>query len=152
MLITYRKKSGEVVDNSGTNSLYPWGPSDEDGYANTDAAGIPRCDLAQLRLHDADNAELVADILRCGCRVKNEQVQLLAEPQGPPPPTAANGAIEYGKVDAAGPPILVTLSSTGDQIKAGRLAGYTPEVSHMVKLTRISGQWVVEDRVLLPNA
>ena len=73
-------------------------------------------------------------------------------PQAPQFNTPPDGAIAYGEVDQVGPPILVTLSDSGQQVEAGRLAGYTPEAGHYVKLTRLQGQWVVEDRVLLNDA
>lgn len=60
MLIVYRTITGEVLDSTGTNSAWPLGPPDELAYRNTDAAGIDQAGLALLRLHDLDDADLVA--------------------------------------------------------------------------------------------
>ncbi len=63
MLIVYRSDTGEVVDNPGVCSAWPDGPPDELAYVNTDAAGLAREQLALLRLHDGEQAELVAAVL-----------------------------------------------------------------------------------------
>lgn len=54
MFIIYREATGEVVENSGTNSLFPQGVPDELAWGGRDRTG-----LALLRLHDEDDAELV---------------------------------------------------------------------------------------------
>jgi len=63
MLIVYDTKTGEVLDNSGTNSVWPEGPPDDLAFVNTDARGIDRSELALLRLHDDNDAELIAQAM-----------------------------------------------------------------------------------------
>lgn len=63
MLLVYDKTTGSVLDNAGTSSAYPSGPPEDLAFLNTDARGIDRARLALLRLHDGDDADLVAQIL-----------------------------------------------------------------------------------------
>lgn len=145
MLLAY-DLDGAVVFQIGMNSLWPQGPPDEllpDQFAS---AGVQP--TGWVRLDDAADEELVEQVLRRGARVINGRVELLPEPppmQVEPAPTP-DGAIAYGEVKTVDP-LTVTIDDVNTP--AGRLAGYTPEAKHMVKLTRIFGQWVVEDRVLL---
>lgn len=53
MLIIYRTASGEIVDNTGTNSRWPEGPPDDQAWVNVDNRGISRNGLKLLRLHDS---------------------------------------------------------------------------------------------------
>lgn len=72
MLIVYDKATGDVYDNTGTNSLLPEGPTLEESiYVNIDARGISRDSLSLLRLHDEDDAVLVAQALANRHRVDN---------------------------------------------------------------------------------
>lgn len=87
MLIVYNRATGEVVDNSGTNSLMPAGPPDDAAFVNTDARKHARAGLALLRLHDVDEADLVAKVLTHEHHVKGGKV-VLDGPRPPPKPAA----------------------------------------------------------------
>lgn len=63
MLIAYDLATGDVLDNTGTNSRYPEGPPDDFAYVNTDARGVNRGELALLRLHDDRDHEQVQAIM-----------------------------------------------------------------------------------------
>jgi hypothetical protein len=63
MLIVFDTSTGEILDNTGTNSVWPEGPPDDLAYVNTDAQGIDHDSLGLLRLHDVDDADLVAQAL-----------------------------------------------------------------------------------------
>lgn len=55
MLIIYRETTGEVVENTGTNSYFLDGPPEEQAWQNYP----DRDGLALLRLHDVRDADLV---------------------------------------------------------------------------------------------
>jgi hypothetical protein len=69
MLLIYRQATGEVIDNSGTNSMYPEGVPDDMAWGGRDRSG-----LALLRLHDGRDAALVKSALTHKTTVKNGQV------------------------------------------------------------------------------
>lgn len=85
MLIVYRTATGEVADNTGTNSRNPLGPPDERAYVNTDRRGIDRADLSLLRLHDVEDAELVGQVLTHQVTVVDGQV-VVGDPYPEPDP------------------------------------------------------------------
>ncbi|MFA9432897.1 MULTISPECIES: hypothetical protein [unclassified Egicoccus] len=85
MLIVYRIDTGEIVDNTGTNSRWPEGPPDDLAFVNTDAAGIDRDGLALLRLHDRDDAELVQQALTHQIIVQDGQL-VIGYPHPEPDP------------------------------------------------------------------
>lgn len=83
MLIIYATETGEVLDNTGTNSVLPAGPADELAYVNTDARGIDRATVTLLRLHDDDDHDLVQQALHNYCHVDTTTGTLVVE--GPYP-------------------------------------------------------------------
>jgi hypothetical protein len=85
MLIVYKVATGEVVDNTGTNSAMPEGPPHEMAFINTDSRGLNRNDLALLRLNDQTDAALVADILENRCHVDVSVVSPVVVIDGPYP-------------------------------------------------------------------
>jgi hypothetical protein len=64
MLIAYDTTTGEVLDNTGTNTAMPTGPQDDLAYVNTDARGIDRAGVGLLRLHDVDDQAAVQEVTR----------------------------------------------------------------------------------------
>ena len=89
MLIVYAPKTGEVLDNTGTNSAWPEGPPDDLAFVNTDKRGIDRTNLSLLRLHDKDDADLIAQVMTHAHIVTDGEV-VIGEPhpapEPPPPP------------------------------------------------------------------
>lgn len=63
MLLIYDRETGTVLENSGTNSRHPEGPPDAAVAAALDRRGIDPATVARMRLHDHDDAELVAQVL-----------------------------------------------------------------------------------------
>lgn len=90
MLIIYDAATGEVLDNTGTSSVMPEGPTGALMYVNTDARGLTRAGLGLLRLHDEKDAELVQQVLRNFHRVDPDTKQVVIE--GPYPTLAPNRA------------------------------------------------------------
>lgn len=95
MLLIYRTDTGDVVDDTGTNSAAPLGPPDELAYRNTDARGVDRSLIALLRLHDVDDADAVQLALTRSVRVVDGQLVddgPLPDPVPvePPPPSLAD--------------------------------------------------------------
>ena len=90
MLIVYDTTTGEVLDNTGTNSAMPQGPNEPLAYVNTDARGIARDSLALLRLHDEDAHDLVQAVLRNYAHVDPDTRALVIE--GPYPTLTADTA------------------------------------------------------------
>ena len=80
MLIGYDPASGEVVWNSGTNTAYPYGPPDDVVQELTG-----RDDLALLRLHDEDDAELVQTTFTHHVLVVDGELTVGDELPGPDP-------------------------------------------------------------------
>jgi len=86
VLIIYRQATGEVVENTGTNSFMPEGPPDDLAWGERDRTG-----LAILRLHDEDDAELVQATFTHYYAVHDEQVVIgdpLPAPEPAPEPPA----------------------------------------------------------------
>lgn len=81
MLLAY-DATGTVVFQLGMISTMPDGPPDEDLPAMFAEAGVSPA--GWVRLHDAEDAELVERVLRCGARVVDGQVQPGEEPVPPP--------------------------------------------------------------------
>jgi hypothetical protein len=69
MLLIYRVATGEVVENQGTNSLFPEGVPDAMAWGNRDRTG-----LALLRLDDNRHAALVQQVLTHQVTVKDGKV------------------------------------------------------------------------------
>lgn len=61
MLIVYDRTTGEVLDNSGTNSAMPYGPPENLALVNVPEQRRHAARL--LRLHDNDDADLVTQVL-----------------------------------------------------------------------------------------
>jgi hypothetical protein len=64
MLIAYDTTTGEVLDNTGTNTAMLTGPQGDLAYVNTDARGIDRTTVGLLRLHDVDDQTQVQEVTR----------------------------------------------------------------------------------------
>lgn len=75
MLIVFDLTTGVVLGNSGTNTSYPEGP---DSIGVFDNAG-------ELRLHDLDDAELVAHVLNSRYHVNPETGFVVIDEEYPPP-------------------------------------------------------------------
>lgn len=114
MLIVYDTTTGDVLDNTGTNSLLPEGPTLEESiYVNTDAAGIPRDGLGLLRLHDEDDADLVNEVLVNRHRVDVDTGEVVIVGPYPVETLAADPAEAE-----AGTEVLVTYTNTHDNAPA----------------------------------
>ena len=85
MLIVYDKSTGDVLDNTGTNSRWPGGPPDERVWDNIDRRGIDRDTVALLRLHDADDADLVGQVLANRHHVDTSTGQVVIDGPYPDP-------------------------------------------------------------------
>lgn len=96
MLIVYDAATGEVLDNTGTNSAWPAGPPDDLAYVNTDNQGIARVGLGLLRIHDLDQADLVQRVLSHYVHVENGEVVIgdLIPPPAPDPQVAVRLTLE----------------------------------------------------------
>lgn len=92
MIVIYRPSTGEIVDNTGTNSLWPYGFDDEElAWLN-----IPdRTGLRLLRLHDVDDASAVAAVLRGAARVMDREIVIDdAAPTEPTPTPPSTPSVE----------------------------------------------------------
>jgi len=88
MLIVYDRVTGEVYDNTGTNSASPDGPPDKSAYMNTDQLGKNRGDLRLLRFNDDTDSELVRLLLTNKHRVDVKTKTVVIEgPYVEDPPT-----------------------------------------------------------------
>lgn len=83
MLLIYRQSTGEVVENFGTNSLFPEGVPDAMAWGGRNRTG-----LAILRLDDNKHATLVQQALTHHITVKDGKLvigdPLVAEPEPEP--------------------------------------------------------------------
>lgn len=86
MLIVFDTATGEILDNTGTSTMWPDGPPDEFAYVNTDARGVGRARLGLLRLNDIGDAALVARVLAHECNVVDGRV-VIGEPHPVPDPS-----------------------------------------------------------------
>ncbi|WP_144511620.1 hypothetical protein [Bacillus sp. FJAT-22090] len=92
MLIVYKVSSGEVVENMGTNSLFPNGIPDEKSviqYAVQNFGGIAS-DYKVFRLHDVEDSEQVAKTFTHEYTIKNDRVVFgslkpIPDPEPQPP-------------------------------------------------------------------
>lgn len=99
MLIVYRTDTGEVVDNTGTNSRNPTGPPDARAYVNTDRRGFYRDQLGLLRLHDREDADLVQQVFTHEVSIDTATGGVvigdpLPEPEPPSPSPDTGGFLE----------------------------------------------------------
>lgn len=92
MLIIYRKSDGVVVDNQGTNSLYPLGIPEAtiliDYIAKKNGGNIE--DYEVLRLHDIDDIEIVNKTFTHEYSIQDGQIVFgeeipIPEPEPQPP-------------------------------------------------------------------
>lgn len=81
MLIIYRQATGEIVQNMGTNSLFPEGVPDDMAWGSRDRTG-----LALLRLHDKQDAALVQSTFTHRVTVANGTL-VIGDPLPTPAPT-----------------------------------------------------------------
>lgn len=106
MLIVYDLGTGEIIENTGTNSGQPNGPEDDFVFVNTDNRGIPRESLGVLRLHDEDDAELVGQVMAHFAHVDVNTNQIVidaplpvetltADPQRIPADGSVTSAVTY---------------------------------------------------------
>lgn len=106
MLLIYDKTTGEVLDNTGTNSVIPWGPTGELAFVNTDARGVDRATVELIRLHDDHDHDLVQQLLHNRHHVdpatKDVVIDgpwptrsLTAEPQSIPADGSATALVSY---------------------------------------------------------
>jgi hypothetical protein len=89
MLIIYKRATGEVVENTGTNSALPEGPLGDGAYRNTDARGIARGGLALLRLHDERDRTTVEKTFTHAYHVEKGKVVFDGQRPAPEPPPPA---------------------------------------------------------------
>jgi len=84
MLLIYREATGEVVENTGTNSLLPEGPPGDMAWANQ----RDRTGLALLRLHDVIDASLIQQMAVREYSVQGGRIVFgtMQAPSAPPPP------------------------------------------------------------------
>jgi hypothetical protein len=83
MLLIFRKDTGEIVDNSGTNSIWPEGPPDELAWRNVE--GLDRKTLDILRLHDEEDSDKIDLIFNNKVNVDPKTKKILVV--GPLPPS-----------------------------------------------------------------
>lgn len=122
MLLIYDLTTGEILDNTGTNSGMPEGPEDESAiYVNVDNRGIPRDSVGLLRLHDEEDADLVAQVMGNLAHVENGAVvidgprpveTLLADPPRIPADGSVVSNVTYRNTQA-GAPTEVTFDVNG---------------------------------------
>lgn len=81
MLIVFSKETGEVINNSGTNSLYPLGPENESEILEDVISrfGGQQTDYGVLRLHDLDQADIVSKTFTHEFTVQNGKIIFGAE-------------------------------------------------------------------------
>lgn len=128
MLLVYELSSGDVLDNSGTNSMWPEGPPDDLALVN-----LPDVDPATvglLRLHDINDADLVQQILAQRHHVDPASGQVVLDgpydtpPEPDPVPEDPDLALEE----------RVRSATTVNQLKAALLGdGSTVAVAARVK-------------------
>lgn len=82
MLIAYDPDTGALLGTTGTNSRYPAGPPDPDRWL----ASLGHPQLATLRVHDLEDAELVARVRDSFCHVADGQLVV----EGPHPDLSAD--------------------------------------------------------------
>lgn len=92
MLIIYNKNTGEVVEGSVTNSMFPLGIPDASRVIENvvERFGGTSEDYAEFRLHDVEDAETINLIFTHEYRIENNEIvfgdeKVIPEPEPQPP-------------------------------------------------------------------